>query len=124
MPQQLIYTSISRGLDLGRSGYCTAARSDNMRKALISELEGFSKYDFSKEQPKVILTFRVIALGETRFFVCSRTVNCGFDYTGRTNFIAHHVVFSQSELSKYGSSADFAANWSGWNHRGMNRHEY
>ena len=114
MPQQLVYTSISRGLDLGRSGYCTAARTADMRKPLIAALEGFSRFDFAKGLSKAIFSFRVAELGADRFFVCSRTTDCGFDYTGRTNFISHHVVFSEAEVSRFGSSADFAANWTGW----------
>lgn len=114
MPQQLVYTSIARGLDLGRSGYCTAARTADMRKPLIAALEGFSRFDFAKGLSKAIFSFRVVELGADRFFVCSRTADCGFDYTGRTNFISHHVVFSEAEVSRFGSSADFAANWAGW----------
>lgn len=114
MPQQLVYTSIARGLDLGRSGYCTAARTADMRKPLVAALEGFSRFDFAKGLSKTILSFRVVELGTDRFFVCSRTADCGFDYTGRTNFISHHVVFSEAEVSRFGSSADFAANWTGW----------
>ncbi len=114
MPQQLVYTSIARGLDLGRSGYCTAARTADMRKPLIAALEGFSRFDFAKGLSKAIFSFRVVGLGADRFFVCSRTADCGFDYTGRTNFISHHVVFSEAEVSRFGSSADFAANWAGW----------
>ena len=114
MPQQLVYTSIARGLDLGRSGYCTAARTADMRKPLIAALEGFSRFDFAKGLSKAIFSFRIVELGADRFFVCSRTADCGFDYTGRTNFISHHVVFSEAEVSRFGSSADFAANWAGW----------
>lgn len=114
MPQQLVYTSIARGLDFGRSGYCTAARTADMRKPLIAALEGFSRFDFAKGLPKAIFSFRVVELGADRFFVCSRTADCGFDYTGRTNFISHHVVFSEDEIPRFGSSADFAANWTGW----------
>ncbi len=114
MPQQLVYTSIARGLDFGRSGYCTAARTADMRKPLIAALEGFSRFDFAKGLPKAIFSFRVVELGADRFFVCSRTADCGFDYTGRTNFISHHVVFSEDEIPRFGSSVDFAANWTGW----------
>ena len=114
MPKQLIYTSSKRGLELGRSGYCTVARSEGMRKGISSELESISSYDFSKSSPGPIYSYRVLCIQGIDYCVCSRISNCGFDYTGRTNFIAHHVVFEQSELSEYLNPAYFMLNWSGW----------
>ena len=115
MPQQLIYTSIKQGLDVGRSGYCTVARTKGMRRALEIELEALSHFDFKKGASKRILSFRTVSIGNERYYVCTNTNDCGFDYTGRTNFICHHVVFSSNELSQFGVPADFLANWRGWN---------
>lgn len=114
MPAQLIYTSAKRGLDFGRSGYCTVARTSGMRRSLVSELESMSSYDFSKKSVEAVYTYRILNLQSETYFVCSRIAKCGFDYTGRTNFIAHHVVFDSSEVSEYRNPAHFAAKWKGW----------
>ncbi len=114
MPKQLIYTSAKRGYDIGRSGYCTVARSPDLRKPMILELESISKYDFKKSDSKEIFSYRIFELYGERNFVCSRIADCGFDYTGRTNFIAHHIVFSDSELSHYKNPAFFILNFKGW----------
>ena len=39
MAHQLIYTSAPRGLQAGRSGYCTVAHSRDLRERLILPLE-------------------------------------------------------------------------------------
>ena len=114
MPKQLIYTSAKRGLDFGRSGYCTVARTVGMRRALIAELESISSYDFSKKSGAAVYSYRILNIQSEAYFVCSRISNCGFDYTGRTNFIAQHAVFEASEISAYKNPAHFAAAWEGW----------
>ena len=116
MPEQLIYTSARRGLDFGRSGYCTVARSSGMRKSLILELESLSKYDFQKNTESAIYSYRIVDLLDKSYHICSMIANCGFDYTGRTNFIAHHVAFTENELAYYENPANFILNWKGWKH--------
>src|ERR1039458_1509673 len=101
MPQQLIYTSAPRGLVAGRSGYCTVARSAAMREALMLRLEQFSYYDHvslagGRERP--IYACRVIDIRGTRYHVLSRIQDAGLDFTGRTNFIAHHLVATPEEV--------------------------
>jgi hypothetical protein len=46
MPWQLIYTSAPRGLLSGQSGFCTVARSADLRTALVQRLEQISSYHY------------------------------------------------------------------------------
>ena len=117
MPQQLIYTSAPRGLVAGRSGYCTVARSATMREALMLRLEQFSYYDHlslvgGTERP--VLACRVIDLRGTRYHVLSRIQDAGLDFTGRTNFIAHHLVVTPEEVSQMPTPAMAFRKWAGW----------
>ena len=114
MPQQLIYTSAPRGLVAGRSGYCTVARSATMREALMLRLEQFSYYDHlslvgGTERP--VLACRVIDLRGTRYHVLSRIQDAGLDFTGRTNFIAHHLVVTPEEVSQMPTPAMAFRKW-------------
>src|ERR1017187_387121 len=94
MPQQLLYTSAPRGVVAGRSGYCTVARSATMREALMLRLEQLSYYQHlsltgAPERP--ILAYRIVDIRGSRFHVLTRLQDAGLDFTGRTNFTAHHL---------------------------------
>lgn len=117
MPQQLIYTSAPRGLVAGRSGYCTVARSASMREALMLQLERFSYYEHlssngGKERP--IFAYRIVDIRGSRFHVLSRIQDAGLDFTGRTNFIAHHLVFTPEEIRQYATPPVISREWKGW----------
>lgn len=117
MPQQLIYTSAPRGVVAGRSGYCTVARSAAMREALMLQLERFSYYQHlslsgGKERP--IFSCRVVDIRGARYHVLSRIQDAGLDFTGRTNFIAHHLVFAPDELQHNASPPAVLREWPGW----------
>jgi hypothetical protein len=104
MPQQLIYTSAPRGLAAGRSGHCTVARSGSMREPLVLRLEQLSYYQHlslsgGKERP--IFTYRIIDIRGSRFHVLSRIQDAGLDFTGRTNFIAHHLALAPEEFRQF-----------------------
>jgi len=97
MPQQLIYTSAPRGVIAGRSGHCTVARSGAMRDALMLQLEKLSYYQhlsLSGGQERPIYCCRILDLRGSRYHVLTRIQDAGLDFTGRTNFIAHHLVFA------------------------------
>lgn len=117
MPQQLIYTSAPRGLVAGRSGYCTVARSASMREVLMLQLERFSYYHHlslsgGKERP--IFAYRIVDIRGSRFHVLSRIQDAGLDFTGRTNFIAHHLVFAPEEIRQYATPPVIFREWKGW----------
>ena len=95
MPQQLIYTSAPRGIVAGRSGHCTVARSASMREAVMLQLERFCYYQhlsLSGGHERPIFACRIMDIRGARFHVLSRIQDAGLDFTGRTNFIAHHLV--------------------------------
>ena len=102
MAWQLIFTSIPRGLQAGRSGYCTAARHKEIRERLVYEIERVSQYDSGQHHaaPPIIYTYRILAVGSTNFYLLSRIVDAGADYTGRTNYLAHHLVFTEAEVDQ------------------------
>jgi len=117
MPQQLIYTSAPRGLVAGRSGHCTVARSAAMRDALMLQLEKLSYYQhlsLSGGQDRPIFAFRMIDIRGSRFHVLSRIQDAGLDFTGRTNFIAHHLVATPEEIRQLPTPPVIFRDWSGW----------
>ena len=117
MPQQLIYTSAQRGLVAGRSGHCTVARSATMREALMLQLEKLSYYQhlsLSGGQERQIHAYRVLDIRGSRFHVLSRIQDAGLDFTSRTNFLAHHLVFTPEEIRQFASPPVILRNWSGW----------
>ena len=117
MPQQLIYTSAPRGLVAGRSGYCTVARSATMRDALALRLEQLSYYQhlsLSGGRERPIFACRVLDIRGARFHVLSRIQDAGLDFTGRTNFIAHHLAVAPEEIAQLPSPAIGFSQWAGW----------
>jgi hypothetical protein len=117
MPQQLIYTSAPRGLVPGRSGYCTVARTASMREPLVLRLEQLSYYQHvslagGRERP--ICACRVVDIRGARFHVLSRIQDAGLDFTGRTNFIAHHLVVTPEEIGQLPVPALILRDWPGW----------
>ncbi|MEQ2006180.1 MAG: hypothetical protein ABMA26_05220 [Limisphaerales bacterium] len=118
MPQQLIYTSAPQGVDVGRSGYCTVARSSTMGESLVQRLEQFSYYErlseHGGEAERTVFIFRNIDIRGKAYHVLSRIKDAPADYTGRTNFIAQHLVFTPDEVAKMPTPAVILRRWSGW----------
>ncbi len=61
----------------------------------------------------IVCKFFKIEVGEDDYCVLTRIQECGADFTGRPNHIAHHIVFKQSELPACPPSALFTL-WKGW----------
>ena len=117
MPQQLIYTSSPRGLVVGRTGYCTVACTQGMRDALQTKLEQLSYFDHGSSAAghhSEVCAYRIIDIRGTRFYCLSRIVDSGLDFTKRTNFTAHHLVFSASEVANMPSPPVLFLEWNGW----------
>lgn len=117
MPQQLIYTSAPRGVVAGRSGHCTVARSATMREALMLQLEKLSYYQhlsLSGGQERPIYSCRVVDIRGSRYHVLSRIQDAGLDFTGRTNFLAHHLAFTPEETRQFPSPPVILRGWAGW----------
>jgi hypothetical protein len=115
MPWQLIFTSVPRGLTPGQSGYCTVARSKEMREGLVSRLEKLSYYHPTSDG-EVILAYRILELRGSRYHVLTRIGDAGLDFTKRRKFLAHHLVFLPEELPVE-SPARIFSNWPDWKKR-------
>jgi hypothetical protein len=118
MAQQLIFSSAPRGYHPGASGYCTVAQSEHMRPGLIQLLEQASVYAHRTTAPHPeIYSYRTVVLTGTAYRIISRILAAGLDFTGRTNFIAHHLVFESDESLGSNSPAEILLFWEGWKDR-------
>jgi hypothetical protein len=121
MPWQLIYTSAPRGLLSGQSGFCTVARSADLRAALVQRLEQISSYHYLRvaeaataNRNPTVSAFRLLDLRGAKYYVLTRILPCGLDFTARTNHLAHHLVFQPDELAALPSPAALLRHWPGW----------
>ncbi len=121
MPWQLIYTSAPRGLLSGQSGFCTVARSGELREALAQRLEQISSYNYLRvaeaataNRNPTVCAFRILDLRGSKYHVLTRIQPCGLDFTARTNHLAHHLVFQAGELAQVPSPAAILRYWNGW----------
>lgn len=88
-----------------------------MREALATHLEQISYYHHQAltggiERP--VHAFRVLDVRGTRYFVLTRIQDVGLDFTQRTNFLAHHLVFTSEEIATLGSPPLLFLYWDGW----------
>jgi len=96
--EELIFTSSSRGLQVGKSGFCTVAATAGMTPGLIRMLESLSGYRHlfapgtpeAKKNP-IAYSYVKAKVGNDFRYVLSRVKDCGVDYSGRSNKIAHHL---------------------------------
>ena len=114
MPRELIFTSVPSGLKPGSTGYCTVARHEDMDSMLERELERLSLYEITGTQRPVIHAFRIISLQSGQFYTLSRISYTGSDHTGRTNYLAQHLVFDESEIYSGSSPVDYFIEPNGW----------
>ena len=112
MPFQLIFTSAPQGLIAGRSGFCTVARHRAMPDRLAQLLEAIGTPH--GEPQGETFTFRTLEASDKTWFVLSRFVARGLDYTQRDNRLAHHLVFSTEEAAVLPPPAALAQRWKGW----------
>ncbi len=112
MPSQLIFTSASQGLAAGRSGFCTVARHRAIPDRLTQLLENIGTPHESTEGET--FTFRELEAGGKNWYVLSRFVAHGLDYTQRDNRLAHHLIFSGEEAAFLPPPASIAGRWKGW----------
>ncbi len=112
MPLQLIFTSAPRGLVAGRSGYCTVARHRSIPDRLAQILESLGTPHQNPEG--ATFTFRIIEASNTNWFVLSRFVARGLDYSQRDNRLAHHLIFTAEEAAILPPPSAIAFRWNGW----------
>ena len=103
---ELVYTAAPRGLLAGRSGFSTVAITAGFPPNLISPVENMSGYRNlfppghpDAERNPVNYSCRHYRWGGTLFIVLSKISCAGLSYTGRTNVLAHHLLFTPAELA-------------------------
>jgi hypothetical protein len=98
MVQELVYTSVENGLIAGTRGFATVAMTEGLSTQARQLLESLSGYthvytghnsDYSKNP--VAWSHLISPQGDS---IMSRVAAYEFDYTGRTNKLAHHWLLS------------------------------
>ncbi len=101
MAEELLYTSAPQGLRPGSVGFCTVQASAGMPAPMLQGLESLSAYRHPQTpgDPKNPVSWSHVRLniGGKVLAVVSRVADAGFDFTQRSNKLAHHVVLSPSE---------------------------
>jgi len=107
--QELLYTSATRGLKPGSSGFCTVASTRGMSGPLASALESLSAYrhvfrpgDPQAHRNPVAWVHVRLSAGGRSYCVLSRVADYGQDYSGRNNKLAHHVALQANETPTSG----------------------
>ncbi len=112
MAYQLIYTSYHTSLVQGRSGFSTVARSQAMPERLVAEIERVSQYDIRSGE---VFSHRIISVQTQIYHVLTRIKDSGVDYTNRNNYIAHHLILSDMEVSAISANpAEVMLGFDGW----------
>ena len=106
MSFELYYTSAASGLKPGSKGFCTVAQTQGLPLVIAERLEALSgyRYAFEPSTPQAAhnpsaFTHYVLTAGSKTYHVVARIAPAGFDYSGRANKFAHHVVLDGNELS-------------------------
>lgn len=97
MIYEQISTSAPKCLD-GNAGFGTVAQTTGMPPAISQTLNALSGYThrFPMGSPKNPVVF--LHTVRNRLHVLSRIADCGKDYSGRTNRIAHHIVLDEAGI--------------------------
>lgn len=107
---ELINTSLPNGLIAGTHGFATVAMTRNLPDGLRARLEQLSAYthrtsahdeSYLRQNP-VNWQHLILPQGE---HVVSCILPAPFDYTGRTNRLAHHFCFARDEFPRNGAEA-------------------
>lgn len=96
MLSEVLVTSAPTALQAGRSGFATVLRSRGLHPELQSFMEACSGYRhlFPQGDPRnpAIFTYTRTEIISGEFGVFSRVLDCGSDYSGRSNKLAHHFA--------------------------------
>ncbi len=105
MAQQLIFTSVPRGLRPNTRGFTTAAATASLTAPMMDRLEAMSGYTpVSAQEAPVAFSYQVARFGMQRIHILSRVSSAAADYSGRSNQIAHHLVVERTELPPGGAA--------------------
>ena len=109
MALELVYTSAPSGIKPGTRGFCTVACSRELPGPLAMTLESLSGYRHlfapNSENARFNLVVRshmIFKFNGSPVHLLSRIADAGYDYSQRTNKIAHHVVLRSKERPEAG----------------------
>ena len=116
MIEELVFTSAKRGLQIGKSGFCTVASTHGMAANLARLLESLSGYRHlhppgsaeAKNNP-IIYSHLKATVGGRPVHVLSRICDAGFDYSNRSNKLAHHLAVREPKSQAIGPAAALVA---------------
>lgn len=111
---QLVFTSAPRGLEAGKYGYCTVARTRSLSARLVRLVEGWSYWQEFGQQEEPIHVFRKTEVNGEVWAILTRLQQAGTDYSGRANFIAHHLLIPAQDVGQLPSPATLFRDWTGW----------
>jgi len=117
MAYELIYTSVPQGLQMGSSGFCTAAMTNGMSPILVQKLESLSGYkpcfshtDQNYAKNPVSYFHYILRISGENLSLLGRVCSAGLDYTKRSNKLAHFLVADEKEkVACPGGPASFAS---------------
>ncbi len=109
MAYEIYYTSAQQGLKRGAQGFCTVAATEGIPPTLLQRLESLSGYrhhfgpgDTTGGKNPITHAHWTLSLSGKTYYVLSRISDAGFDYTHRTNSLAHHIALEAGELPPAG----------------------
>lgn len=117
--KHLVYTSARRGIDSNYPGFCTVAATPGIPPQIRKSIENLSGYSSEGGESGAYPNYSHMKL-RTREGVrhlISRISPCPPDYSGRSNTIAHHILFETAEedlfdpLSYIMPDVRFYENW-------------
>ena len=80
----------------------------------LEKLSYYQHLSLSGGQERPIYSCRVLDIRGSRYHVLSRIQDAGLDFTGRTNFLAQHLVFTPEEVRQLPSPPVILRGWTGW----------
>ena len=103
---ELVYTAAPKGLISGRSGFVTIEMTEGFPPNLVSPVENLSGYKalYPPEAPNAAdnpanFCYQLYGKGSATYCIASRISYAGLSYTGRSNNLAHHLLFTREELA-------------------------
>lgn len=114
MALELIYTSAPAGVKPGTRGFCTVACSRELPGPLAMTLESLSGYrhlfapnsENARLNP-VVRSHLIFKFNGSPVHLLSRIADAGYDYSQRTNKIAHYLVLRSNERPSAGPAELF-----------------
>jgi hypothetical protein len=80
----------------------------------LEKLSYYQHLSLSGGQERPIYCSRIVDIRGSRYHVLSRILDTELDFTGRTNFLAHHLIFTPEEVRQFPSPPVILRGWTAW----------